>query len=354
MNETFDRRRFLAGFASTIAAGSLLSACSGSSSSTQPTGDDTILYRPSDWLAGSGKHGSTRLPITQTAQQGPGRLSVHRSRVRITADPRYPTKRECFVLNSTEGVEDSEIFSTWYPAAKNGHLPQMGHVHRASDGGAIVVDQDVLGWTTTWLSVWSWDGSRSPTAFGKIPATTGTSDYPVIVGWQRPKADPRLISVYLNHAGGIDRGDKIRIVGTGVAALDGDWTVHRLLKNAASVAMATGPLILLEDAAHASVVPYTPVRGLVEFQGMNPKELYPCHVRSRVIGNLAQAKKWNARVPEPPWEPGVYTGGQAWELDLSKLSHGRVPRSGKCGILANHLQPGGHVDYDDITISDLS
>ena len=353
MTKGLERRQFLTGLGAAAAAATLLPACGNSSTSPQPNGAELIPYDPSDWSPGYGNHGSTRIPISQATGQVPGRIGTYQNRVRITADARTPTDRECYVLNSTLGTADSEISSTWYPTLTNGRFPQMGHVHRATKHGAIVIDQDLFGGMATWIAVWNWDGKGELHAPIKAVTTSDTSDQPVILRWQRPKARPDLIVVSVDQPGGVRKHDRIRIVGTGVKGLDGDWTVNGIFEHAIFDFGVTGPALSIRDPSHARVVPSTPVRGLIEYQGTTVRSQYPRRVRSRVIGNLAQAKQWNARVAEPPWEPGVYRGGESWQLDLSKLPQHKVPHSGSCGILANHLAAGGHVDYDDITITRL-
>ncbi len=355
MEPLLPRRGFLAGLGAVAATAAFASSCSdsGSGASQHASGYETIPYEPSSWVTDHVDGTSTTIAINRGDGQRTGTLSVHRNRLRVTADRHHPAVRECHLLDSTEGFVDSEISSTWYPQVVHGKAPQMGHIHRAGPDGGIVIDQDVFSDTTTWLSVWSWDGKNSLYKYGTVPAKNATTDRPVIVGWERPASNPGVIVVDVDQTGGVQPGDQIRIVGTGEPTLDRDWNVSAVYVNARYALSVTGPLLVLDDPGHPAVVPYTPIRGVVEYQAGNARALYPCRVKSRVIGNRAQAKKWNARVPEPPWQAGAYRGGQVWELDLSTLPKARVPDRGKCGILANHLKPGAYLEYDDVTITRL-
>lgn len=349
MDQPIDRRGFLGGVAAVAGVavlGGIASACA-----STPQATLRFPYDPNQWLQHGNGRGSTRIPITQLPGQQPGTLHLHDNRLRVIADAAKPTERECFVLDTTTDSIDSEIFSTWYPTASHGVIPQMGHVHRATGRGAIVIDQDEFAPATTWLSVWQWDGKGRLVAIRTSAARTPTSDQPVIVGWERSAGRPSYVAVYVTQTGGIRNGDVVEIVGTGRPELDGRRTVYHVFENATRQLTVTGPLLLFRNDEQATAIPFEPVRGLVQFPGTDVRTQYPVNVRSRVIGNLAQAKKWNARVPEPPWEPGTYTGGQSWQLDLADISAGRRPERGGCGILANHIYPGSSVDYDDVTIT---
>lgn len=280
----------------------------------------------------------------------PNILTVVGGYLRVAANSTqstYGNRRECHVLDSTAGYVDSEIRSIWRPPSvidTTKMSPQMGHVHRATATGGVVIDQNIFGsFDDTWINCWGWDGATL-TEGTQLASGTGTRLSLKVDSFHRTAGTPASVYCRVDTVDNVQVGDVVTVAGTGEAELDGDHTVKYVLPSSNGVYGNTGPCLIWEDAVNTSTKALTLVSGEVGIKGpatgLAPRSLYPMHVASRIVGTLAQAKKWRVGTPEPMWGTRGYAAGCAWELDLASASPA-LPASGKCGIITNHLRAYG-------------